>query len=84
MDFEKMISEFRDNHPVWAWILARLVICTCICAIVGIVFFAVIVIFAPFVVDDVSLAVWFWLPLMATACWLLCSIVGIVWCEVIE
>lgn len=79
-----MICEFCENHPILTWLLARLIICVCVCTFVGLLFFALVIFFVPFMDDGVSLAVWLWIPLIETACWLLCSIIEYVWQEVIE
>ncbi len=89
MNFEDMIYDFIDNHPGWTWILARLVICICGCAIATMCFFALLVLATPFVhiqngAGWEAFATWLWLPLIATAIWVLGSIIILVWDEVIE
>lgn len=90
MNFEDKIYAFTDEHPFLAWILARLVICICACTIAAMGFFALIAIYAPFVLiaeEDAgwgAFAAWLWLPLIATVIWLMCSIIGYVWKELIE
>jgi len=89
MDFEKIICNFCDEHPVWTWILARLVISFCACIIAAVGFFGLIVICIPFVrisegASWEAYAVWLWLPVIVTTIWLMCFIIGYVWVEVIE
>ena len=88
MDFEEKINKFTDEHPVWTWVLARLIICICGCTIVANVFFAVLVIAVPFVLISngagwEAFAVWFWLPLIATFVWMMGSVISYVWAEVL-
>ena len=89
MNLEETIYKFIDEHPIWTWVLARLIICVCVCTIVVLCIFAIIALATPFVLAEEStsseaFSVWLWLPLIATAIWMLCSIIGYVWQEVIE
>lgn len=88
MDFEEMIYKFADEHPVWTWILARLIICICGFGMILAFLFGFIVLIAPIVIfedgSDPKISVWLWLPFIAMAIWVMWSIIKYVYTEVIE
>lgn len=89
MNFEEMIENFTDNHPVWTWILARLIICECFLVATITVAFAFWAIASPFIKlkDGAGLEAfgpWLWLPVCGTFIWLMCSVIGYLWQEFIE
>lgn len=87
VDFEEMIQEFADEHPVWTWILARLIVCICGFGVALSAFSVIIVIAAPFVIfadtGKTNFQVWLLIPVIALFTWALCSVINYVVQEII-
>lgn len=66
-DFEKLIEQFSENHPVWFWVLVRLAICFCWMFAAVLALLALLVVLSPFF--GVVIWVWVLIPVLVTACW---------------
>jgi hypothetical protein len=63
------INEFADNHPVWFWLIVRLLIADCwvFAAIAALIALAVVV--AP--LGGARIVIWVFAPILIAACWCL-------------
>ena len=89
MCFNDMIQKFAKEHPIWAWILARLAICTCTGVIVVLCLLGMVAIIAPLasLAGGAGLGVlWVWLliPVIATMVWGLASVITYLVVEVCD
>lgn len=66
-DFGTVIEQFSEKHPVWFWVLVRLVICFCWMFAVVAAVLTLAVVVAPFF--GAVIGVWVLVPVLATACW---------------
>lgn len=72
--YENVIEQFIDKHPVWAWVLVRLLICLCWSLVVFAGLAALFSVFFPIAAVCIGYGSgWFWLllvvPVLITICW---------------
>ena len=72
--YENMLEQFADKHPVWFWVLVRLLICLCwsVVAIAGCL--ATVALIGPVVMVCMGYGsgyLWLFLsvPVLITICW---------------
>lgn len=82
------IADFADKHPVWTWVLARVLVSICVCIIAVAVICGAVLVFAPFVLVEErgasAFTVWLWLPAIVSIIWIMGSAIRVVWEDFIE
>lgn len=69
------INEFAKNHPVWFWLIVRLLIADCWVFAVVAALFALAVVVAP--LAGAKIGIWALAPILIAACW--CSVEAALW-----
>lgn len=82
------IANFADEHPVWTWVLARVLVSICVCIVAVAALLGAVLFFAPFVLIEEhgagAFKAWLWLPAMVSIIWIMVDFISVVWENFIE
>ena len=82
------IANFAEEHPVWTWVLARVLVSICGCIIAVAAFLGAFLFFAPLALIEergaIAFKAWLWLPAIVSIIWIIGEFISVVWENFIE